>query len=106
VPGAIVAGIMHLPHVTDREDRELGLILRWSYGSAFGLWHGTLRRIVGEPWASAAFGATLMSATSRCSRCSAARPRPGVGCPTSLLRASAPMWRTWRASALDDAVGR
>jgi hypothetical protein len=63
VPGAIVAGIMHLPHVTDREDRELGLILRWSYGSAFGLWHGTLRRLVGEPWASAAFGATLMTAT-------------------------------------------
>jgi hypothetical protein len=63
VPGAIVAGIMHLPHVTDREDRELGLLLRWSYGSAFGLWHGTLRRIVGEPWASAAFGGTLMTAT-------------------------------------------
>ena len=44
VPGQIVASIMHLPHVTAREDRELGLILRWSYGSAFGLWHGTLRR--------------------------------------------------------------
>jgi hypothetical protein len=63
VPGAIVAGIMHLPHVTDREEHELGLLLRWSYGSAFGVWHGALRRLVGEPWASAAFGGTLMSAT-------------------------------------------
>jgi hypothetical protein len=63
VPGQIVAGIMHLPHVTDREDHELGLALRWSYGSAFGLWHGLLRRRLAEPWASAAFGATLMTAT-------------------------------------------
>ena len=63
VPGQIVASIMHLPHVTAREDRELGLMLRWSYGSAFGLWHGTLRRLIGEPWASLAFGGTLMSAT-------------------------------------------
>jgi len=63
VPGQIVASIMHLPHVTAREDRELGLLLRWSYGSVFGLWHGTLRRMVGEPWASLGFGATLMTAT-------------------------------------------
>ena len=63
VPGQIVASIMHLPHVTAREDRELGLLLRWSYGSAFGLWHGTLRRFVREPWASVGFGATLMTAT-------------------------------------------
>jgi hypothetical protein len=63
VPGMIVAGVMHLPHVTDREERDLGLILRWSYGSIFGLLHGALRRAVGEPWASAAFGGTLMSAT-------------------------------------------
>jgi hypothetical protein len=63
VPGQIVASIMHLPHVTARDERDLGLILRWSYGSAFGLWHGTLRRLVPEPWASAAFGGTLMSAT-------------------------------------------
>ena len=40
VPGQIVATIMHLPHVTDREDAELGLALRWGYGSMFGLWHG------------------------------------------------------------------
>jgi len=61
VPGEIVANIMHLPHVTGREEHELGLALRWSYGSAFGLWHGVLRRRTGEPWASAAFGATLMT---------------------------------------------
>jgi hypothetical protein len=63
VPGEIVAGIMHLPHVTEREERDLGLLLRWSYGSAFGVWHGTLRRGLREPWASVAFGATLMTAT-------------------------------------------
>jgi hypothetical protein len=63
VPGQIVAGIMHLPHVTARDDRDLGLALRWSYGSAFGLWHGLLHRRIRDPWASAMFGATLMSAT-------------------------------------------
>ena len=63
VPGQIVAGIMHLGHVTAREENELGLALRWSYGSVFGVWHGLLRRQVSEPWASAIFGATLMSAT-------------------------------------------
>jgi hypothetical protein len=63
VPGQVVAAIMHLPHVTAREDRELGLALRWGYGSAFGLLHGVLRRTVGEPWASAAFGGTLITAT-------------------------------------------
>ena len=63
VPGQIVASIMHLPHVTAREDRDLGLVLRWTYGSAFGLWHGLLHRKLREPWASAIFGGTLMSAT-------------------------------------------
>ena len=63
VPGEIVAGIMHLPHVTDREENELGLALRWSYGSAFGVWHGILRRRISEPWASLTFGATLMGMT-------------------------------------------
>ena len=63
VPGQIVAAVMHLPHVTARAEQDLGLLLRWSYGSAFGLWHGLLRRRVREPWASAIFGATLMSAT-------------------------------------------
>jgi hypothetical protein len=63
VPGQIVAAVMHLPHVTAREDRDLGLLLRWSYGSAFGLMHGTLRRVMPEPWASVAFGGMLMTAT-------------------------------------------
>jgi hypothetical protein len=63
VPGRIVAGIMHLPHVTAREERDLGLLLRWSYGSAFGLYHGLLRRRLREPWAAAVFGGTLMTAT-------------------------------------------
>ncbi len=63
VPGQIIGGIMHLPNVTDREEYELGLGLRWSYGSAFGMWHGLLRRHVREPWASVVFGVTLMTAT-------------------------------------------
>jgi hypothetical protein len=63
VPGQIVASIMHLPHVTAREDEDLGLALRWGYGSAFGLWHGFLHRRIREPWATAIFGGTLMSAT-------------------------------------------
>ena len=63
VPGKIVASVMHLPQVTDREDHELGLALRWGYGSAFGLMHGLLHRRMREPWASAVFGGMLMSAT-------------------------------------------
>ena len=54
---------MHLGRVTAKEDNELGLALRWSYGSVFGIWHGLLRRRLREPWASAIFGGTLMSAT-------------------------------------------
>jgi uncharacterized membrane protein YagU involved in acid resistance len=63
VPGKIVASILHLHQVTAREDEDLGLLLRWCYGSAFGIWHGLLHRRIREPWASAIFGATLMSAT-------------------------------------------
>jgi hypothetical protein len=63
VPGQIVASIMHLGQVSAREDEDLGLALRWGYGSVFGIWHGVLRRRVREPWASLLFGATLMSAT-------------------------------------------
>lgn len=55
--------ILHLPSVTDREEDELGLALRWSYGSAFGLWHGLLGRRMPEPWASVVFGGTLITAT-------------------------------------------
>jgi hypothetical protein len=63
VPGQIVASVMHLRQVTHKGEHELGLILRWSYGSAFGLFHGALRRTVGEPIASAIFGGVLMTAT-------------------------------------------
>lgn len=63
VPGQIMAGIMRLPSVTDREEHELGLGLRCSYGSVFGLFDGLLRRRIREPWAGAAFGTTLMTAT-------------------------------------------
>jgi hypothetical protein len=63
VPGEIVANVLHLPSVTAREEGELGTLLRWGYGSAFGVVHGFLRRTIGEPWASLAFGGLLMSAT-------------------------------------------
>jgi hypothetical protein len=63
VPGEIVAGILHLRNVTPKEDAELGMALRVGYGSAFGLWHVALRRVMPEPWAGLAFGATLMTAT-------------------------------------------
>jgi hypothetical protein len=89
VPGKIVAGIMHLPHVTDTGDRELGLLLRWSYGSAFGLLYGALRRTVGEPWASAAFGGTLMTATFSL---------------FPLLGRTPPPWR-WPADVMATSVG-
>ncbi len=63
VPGEIVATISHLPSVTGREEQELGRLLRWSYGSVFGLWHGLLGRRYREPEATAAFAGTLMTAT-------------------------------------------
>jgi hypothetical protein len=89
VPGRIVAGIMHLGHVTDREDRDLGLLLRWSYGSAFGLAHGLLHRRLDEPWASAAFGGILLSATLTM---------------FPLLGRTPPPWR-WGAATLATSVG-
>jgi hypothetical protein len=63
VPGQIIVSILNLHHVTGRDEEELGMALRWSYGSLFGLWHGLLRRRVAEPWTSLLFGGTLMSAT-------------------------------------------
>ena len=63
VPGQIVASVLRLSDVTERGDADLAFALKWGYGSAFGLWHGILRRRVPEPWASLIFGATLMSAT-------------------------------------------
>lgn len=89
VPGKIVASVMHLPHVTDREDQELGLALRWGYGSAFGLLHGALRRTIGEPWASIAFGSTLLTATFTL---------------FPLLGRTPPPWR-WPADVLATSIG-
>ena len=89
VPGQIVASIMHLGHVTDREDNELGLALRWSYGSAFGLWHGVLRRRFAEPWASVLFGTTLLTATLSL---------------FPLLGRTPPPWR-WPADVMATALG-
>jgi hypothetical protein len=89
VPGQIVAGIMHLPHATARQEDELGLALRWSYGSVFGLWHGLLRKRMSAPAASAAFGATLMSATLTL---------------FPLLGRTPPPWR-WAPSVLATALG-
>jgi hypothetical protein len=63
VPGQIVASVLHLPSVTARGEYDLGMMLRWGYGSAFGMMHGALRRVVREPWASVIFGSMLMSAT-------------------------------------------
>ena len=63
VPGRIVAGVLDLHGLTDQEDLELGELLRWSYGSAFGLWHGVLRRAVPAPVAATLFGTTLLGAT-------------------------------------------
>ena len=80
---------MHLPHVTAREDHELGLALRWSYGSAFGLLHGVLRRRLGEPRASALFGGTLMTATVTL---------------FPLLGRTPPAWR-WPADVLATCIG-
>jgi hypothetical protein len=63
VPGQIVANVLHLPSVTARGEYDLGMALRWGYGSAFGIAHAGLRRTIGEPYASLVFGGMLMSAT-------------------------------------------
>jgi uncharacterized membrane protein YagU involved in acid resistance len=63
VPGEIVATVLHLPSVTNREESELGTVLRWGYGSVFGTYHVLLRRVMPEPWASLVFGGTLITAT-------------------------------------------
>jgi len=89
VPGQIVASILHLPQVTQQRERELGLILRWSYGSAFGLMHGALRRAKGEPFASIAFAGMLMTATFTL---------------FPLLGRTPPPWR-WPADVLATSIG-
>jgi hypothetical protein len=63
VPGRIVASVLSLPAVTDREAAQLGTLVRWGYGSAFGVAHRALRRVAPEPVASLMFGGMLMTAT-------------------------------------------
>jgi hypothetical protein len=63
VPGQIVASVLRLPPVTDRRAVQLGLLMRWGYGSAIGVAHRMLRRVAPEPVASLLFGAVLMGAT-------------------------------------------
>jgi hypothetical protein len=63
VPGQIVCSILHLPDFSRREEDDLGLALRWCYGSGFALAHGLLRRRMPEPRASLVFGSALMTMT-------------------------------------------
>ncbi len=63
VPGEIACTILDIRHITARNEQELGLAVRWSYGPMFALAHGLLRRRIAEPWASCAFFAGLMSMT-------------------------------------------
>jgi hypothetical protein len=107
VPGQIVASIMHLPHVTAKEDRDIGWALRWSYGSAFGLWHGILRRKVKEPWASAIFGGTLMTATLTLFPLLGRTPPPSKWSPDVMATCLATHAAYVGAvAAVDDQVGR
>lgn len=89
VPGVIVANILDLHGLTTAEDLELGELLRWGYGSAFGVWHGILRQVMPEPYAAVAFGTTLLGATFT------AFP---------LLGRTPPPWR-WPPDVLATAVG-
>ncbi len=50
VPGQIACSVLDLRHVTARDEQELGLAVRWSYGPTFALAHGLLRRQIAEPW--------------------------------------------------------
>ncbi|MGI9184765.1 MAG: hypothetical protein ACR2GZ_07345 [Solirubrobacteraceae bacterium] len=87
VPGQIVCRASVPRH--QREERDRGLALRWSYGSAFGLWYGVLRRGRSEPTATALFGATPMSLTL--TMFSAARPHAAALAIEIDLRDGQPM---------------
>ena len=63
VPGKIVVNILHLGQVAERTDRDLGNVLRWTYGSAFGIAHGALRTRLREPWAALVFESTILTMT-------------------------------------------
>ena len=51
VPGQIVLHLLHLPDLGASEETTAGLMLRWGYGSAFGVAHVLLRKRLPEPWA-------------------------------------------------------
>lgn len=63
VPGQIVLHILHLPDLGAKEETSVGLLLRWVYGSAFGMAHVMLRKRFPEPTATIIFGSALMSVT-------------------------------------------
>jgi len=63
VPGQIVLHILRLPDLGASEETTAGLLLRWGYGSAFGVMHVLLRQRLPEPWATAVFGSALMGMT-------------------------------------------
>ena len=63
VPGWIVLHDLHLKDAGPAEEVKAGLILRWTYGSAFGVAHSALRQRLSEPAASIVFGSVLMTAT-------------------------------------------
>jgi hypothetical protein len=63
VPGWIVLHDLHMRDGGSAEEVRAGLILRWTYGSAFGLAHTALRRRLPEPAATMVFGSALIAAT-------------------------------------------
>lgn len=89
VPGQIVARILRLPDVADRDDEQLGRVLRWTYGSAFGVGHRVLRQRMAEPRATAVFGIMVITATLTL---------------FPLLGGTSPPWR-WPASVMATCVG-
>ena len=63
VPGQIVLHLLRLQDLGAAQEKTAGLLLRWGYGSAFGVLHVLLRKRLQEPWATTVFGAALMSMT-------------------------------------------
>ncbi len=63
IPGQIVLHLLHLPDLGASEETRAGLLLRWGYGSAFGVAHVLLRKRMPEPMATAAFGSALIGMT-------------------------------------------
>lgn len=64
VPGQIVAKLLHLPEPTSEQAKALALLLRWTYGTAFGMTYVLTHSRIREPYASLAFGTVLMTVAS------------------------------------------